>query len=976
VSGAERRATEDTSADLRRDVSGAERGASADTSAELRRDVRELGALLGRTIARQEGRELLELVERVRLLIRSDHGAAAETLAALEPATARRLVRAFGTYFHLANVAEQVHRERELAETHRREGAWLGQAVDRIAAADVPREQLVAELGRVALRPVFTAHPTEAARRTVLRKLRQVADLLDERERERARGDAAAERRVGERLEELIDLLWQTDELRIARPDVVDEARNAVYYLDALHEEVVPWVLETLAHELRRVGFELPPDARPLAFGSWIGGDRDGNPNVTPDSTRRVLALQHEHGIRCALALVDELRTDLSTSLRIAGATPELEASLAADLDALPELDPRYRRLNAEEPYRLKLTCMRQKLLNTRARLAEGRPREPGRDYADAREPLAELLLMRDSLLLDRGELIARGRVERAIRTLAAFGLGLATLDVREHAAAHHHAVGQLVDRLAEGTVPPAAGRAGAAAAERSGAPAAERSDVSAAARSRAQGPELPYAQRPRAARRELLARELASRRPLAPSPPPLDAAGMRTFETFRAIGESQRRYGPEVVESYVVSMCQGADDLLAAAVLAREAGLVDLDAGVARVGFVPLLETVEELRAADQMLEQLLADPAYRRLVALRGDVQEVMLGYSDSGKAAGIAASQWAIYRAQQRLRETVARHGVRLRLFHGRGGTVGRGGGPAHHAILAQPSGTLDGEIKLTEQGEVISDKYLLPRLAREHLELLLAATLESTVLHRHPRAPAAALTTWGEAMDVVAEASSERYRALVGDPGLPRYFVASTPVELLSELHMGSRPARRPESGGGIEGLRAIPWVFGWTQSRQIVPGWFGVGSGLAAARAAGLDAQLAAMHADWRFFRNFLSNVEMTLAKTDLTLAGQYVERLVPPHLRHLFDAICAEHALTVAELLRITGEPELLHGSPVLARTLRVRDAYLAPLHYAQVALLERSRADRAAGREPHPDVLRALLLSVNGIAAGLRNTG
>jgi phosphoenolpyruvate carboxylase len=903
--------------------------------AALRRDIRELGVLLGRTLVRQEGAEVLDLVERVRHLVRTDLKAAAAALEEADPSTATRLVRAFTTYFHLANIAEQVHRGRELAAIRAARGTWLSQAVRAIATAGIGPGEIAADVRHLAVRPVFTAHPTEAARRTVLTKLRRIAALLDEREQS---PDPAAERRVRRRLEELIDLLWQTDELRVARPDVLDEARNAVYYLDELHGDAVPHTLEALVDELGLLGVELPVETRPLRFGSWIGGDRDGNPNVHPGTILEVLALQHEHALRDALAVVDELRADLSSSVRITGVTQELEASLAADLERLPELEPRYRRLNAEEPYRLKLTCVRYKLLNTRRRLAEDDPREPGRDYLGAGELLADLAVVRDSLLLHHGELVARGQLERAMRTLGAFGLHLATLDVREHADAHHHALGQLVDR--------------------------------------AGGQAKPYDELSRDERGRVLAAELPSRRPLAPVPPPLDAAGSRTYETFAAIRRALDAYGPDAIESYIVSMCRGADDVLAAAVLAREAGLVDLDAGVARIGFVPLLETVEELRRAGALLDELLAEPAYRRIVALRGDVQEVMLGYSDSNKAAGIATSQWEIHRAQQRLRDVAQRHGVRLRLFHGRGGTVGRGGGPTHEAILAQPWGTLDGEIKLTEQGEVISDKYLLPSLARENLELTLAAAVEASVLHRRAWSSEAELSRWSEAMDVVSEAAFARFRGLVEDPDLPAYFFAATPVEVLGDLHLGSRPSRRPDSVAGVDGLRAIPWVFGWTQSRQVVPGWFGVGSGLAAAREAGLAEALHEMHERWRFFGTFLSNVAMTLAKTDMALAGHYARSLAPPELHRVYDVIVAEHDLTVAEVLRVTGRSELLAGNPVLANTLRIRDAYLAPLHLLQVSLMRHWRDDRDAGRTPDPAVARALLLTVNGIAAGLRNTG
>jgi len=882
----------------------------------LRADIRRLSTMLGQTIALHGGPDLLELVEQVRkesrvAIASGDDAAISALLTGLDSGTAVWLARAFSQFFQLANIAEQRHRAAELAGR-----APLHGIVQRLASADP--DEVNAVLARLELRPVFTAHPTEASRQTVLAILRRVAVALDEGVDD-------------DRLGAYVDQLWQTDELRPDKPTVADEARAVGWYMEQLGRGAVPDLLGELDREVRAAGFTLPEDARPLVLGCWVGGDRDGNPNVTPAVTREVLELYTDRALRIHESLLEQLLSELSISTRVVGVSEELRASLAHDRRLLPEVYAKRNRLNAHEPYRLKLSFIQARLANTRTRIASGSRHRPGVDYLGPHGYVDDLAVMDRSLRGHLGGRIADGALARALRTARALGLHLAELDIREHSGKHHAALAAVYEALG-----------------------------------------VPYSELTRAQRTELLAAELENGRPLIRRHYGLPEGARDVLGVFDLLHDVQHEFGREVAQTYIVSMCQGVDDLLAVAVLAREAFMVELCRDPrSSLDLVPLFETVEELAQAGALLDELLSVPAYRQQVRNRGDLQEVMLGYSDSNKGAGITTSQWEIHRAQRQLRDIGAKHGVRLRLFHGRGGSVGRGGGPAAEAVLSAPFGTVDATMKLTEQGEVVSDKYSLPALAHDNLEILLAAVLEATLEHQSSRIDGATLDRWDAAMNVVSDAARTAYRALVGHPGLPRFFSSATPVDELGELNVGSRPSRRPgRDAPTLDDLRAIPWVFGWTQTRMVVPGWFGLGSGLRAAREAGLSAQLDEM-AEWAFFTNLLGNVEMTLAKTDLRIAGHYVSELVDPELHPLFDVIVAEHALTTAEVLRLTGSERLLEHHPVLRTTLDVRGAYLEPLHHLQVELLAQRRRGVA-----DPDLHRALLLTINGIAAGLRNTG
>jgi len=859
-----------------------------------------------------------------------DHGATRaleELVATLSLDDAQVLMRSLSRWFQLMNLAEDNERVRRL---RRRERAHAGAAragslraaVEHLAERGATAAELRDMLAGAELRLVMTAHPTEARRRTTVEKLARIfARLRDLDERPPLPGDEAAAHRA---LAGTIQELWGSDEVRAASPTPLDEVHaGLVYFASTLHR-VVPELYRELeaAVEAAYPGTQIPVPPL-LTFGSWMGGDRDGNPNVTAAVTAEALEMMRTACLHLLSERLELLAQRVSLSDRLVERSPELEAALAQLAGRFPEAAARLQRRNPEEPYRRFFSLLVARVRATREGHAGG--------YASPAELLADLRLAQRSLLAGKGQFVAATQLHDTIRQVEVFGFHFARLDIREHAARHGAAIAEVLSAL---------------------------------------GVHAAYASLAPAERSALLAREIAQRRPLIPS----DLSGLsdetrEVVGTFRALGELLRGRHAGAIQSYVISGTEEPAHLLEVLLLMKESGLAEAGGRHALLRIVPLFESEDSLERSAETLRAVLEAPVYRSALRAVGEEQEVMIGYSDSNKDAGYVASGWATYRAQIALAEELERHGVAWVFFHGRGGALGRGGGPANRAIHAQPPGTVAGRMKLTEQGEVLSAKFSLPEIAHRELELAGSAVLVSTL------APAAgpdpgSLARYGEVMTEMARRSAEVYRDLVyGDPGLEAFFHAATPVDEISRLQLGSRPARRTPSRD-IAGFRAIPWVFSWTQARIVLPAWFGLGSALEE-HDLGL---LQEMEREWPFFSALLSNAEMACAKADLAVGRRYAELVEDREVRErIWSRIEAEFGRTCDALLAVTGQERLLAREPLLRASIDRRNPYVDPMSLLQVELLRRSRA---GGNGDDEELARASFLAINGIAAGMRNTG
>lgn len=920
-----------------------------DKDLPLREDIRLLGRVLGEVIREQEGREAYELVEQIRKLsvafrLKRDAQAGKsfdKLLKSLSGEQTVSVIRAFSYFSHLANIAEDRHHVRR-REIHERAGSLaagsLGHALERLHEAGVRPSEIAKTLQHGFISPVLTAHPTEVQRKSILDAERAIAELVEQRdslhtEREKQANEALIRARVTQ--------LWQTRMLRYSKLTVADEIENALSYYHATFLRQIPRLYTELEQALP--GHELKSFLR---MGHWIGGDRDGNPNVTAATLRQALQRQSEVALRHYLTELHELGAELSISARLAQVTPEMQA--------LAERSPDRNEHRLDEPYRRALTGMYARLAATLHALTGTEalrhavaPQDP---YATPEELLADLRVIAASLKSHHAEALIAPRLAPLMRAVQVFGFHLATLDLRQSSDQHELVIAEL---LAAARIAP------------------------------------DYAALDEAQRRALLLQLLADARPLRVVGHAYSDKTEGELAIFEAAREALQRFGREALRHYIISHTETVSDLLEVLLLLKEVGLMrgtlDSAGAVSDLIVVPLFETIGDLRLASTIMREFYALPGIHALVQRSGGEQDIMLGYSDSNKDGGVFTSSWELYRAEIALVELFAelkkKGAITLRLFHGRGGTVGRGGGPSYQAILAQPPGTVNGQIRLTEQGEVIASKYANPEIGRRNLETLVAATLEASLLHPTKNAPQSFL----DAAQELSDACFKAYRGLVYDSkGFAEYFFAATPIREIAELNIGSRPASR-KATRAIEDLRAIPWGFSWGQARVTLPGWCGFGSGVLAFLGTGAGREeklslLRRMVKQWPFFRTLLSNLDMVLAKTDLSIAQRYVELVEDKRLgKRIFAAIQAEFERTQEALALITGEKQRLAANPALARSIEHRFPYIDPLHHLQVELMRRYRAvppDKRAEDPSMERVQRGIHLSINGIAAGLRNTG
>ena len=915
---------------------------SADKNHPLREDIRLLGRLLGDTIREQEGDRIFDLIELTRqnsiAFQRAGDAKAKKQLESvlndLDADDTIAVIRAYSYFSLLANIAEDQHyirrrRAHDLAGARPREGS-IALAIERTLDAELPIDKLVAFFSAALVVPVLTAHPTEVQRKSILDLQKQIAQLLTERDRLQLTPEEDA--RNADALRRAVLALWQTRILRELRLTVEDEIENGLSYYQYTFLSEVPQLYSEVEDELGvAAGAATPISASFLRMGSWIGGDRDGNPFVSDEVMEYALAQHCTTVMNHYLDELDKLGSEMSQSVRLVGVSQALE-SLASDSpdDAIHRHDELYRRALIGIYARLSATARVLNLdLQQRPPVAKVRP------YANPAEFGDDLEIIIDSLAENHSNRIAGGRLRALRRAVDVFGFHLAALDMRQHSGVHESVVAELFLR--------GAGKSG-------------------------------YAQLPEDERRAWLLDELQVPRPLRSQFLDYSEATRNELAIIDMAADLRRRFGVEAVENYIVSMTSGVSDLLEVALLLKESGLlVPGDKPRLDLNLIPLFETIDDLRNSGKVMDTLFREPYFRTLLQSRGDVQEVMLGYSDSNKDGGFLTANWELYKAEVDLVKVFAEHGVGLRLFHGRGGTVGRGGGPSYNAILSQPPGSVAGQIRITEQGEVIASKYSDSEIGRRNLETLVAATLEATLLaskdhsHDHPG--------YYEALEMMSSHAYSVYRDLVYEtPGFVEFFRSATPIAEIADLNVGSRPASRRKSDR-IEDLRAIPWVFSWSLARIMLPGWYGFGSAVEHWVSVSGEKSielLREMYMKWPFFHALLSNMDMVLAKSDISIASRYVELVSDAQLgQQIFSRIEQEWHRTVHWLLTITGQKNLLEANPALARSLQSRSPYIDPLNHLQVDLLLRYR------RGEHDDSLkRPILLTIKGISAGLRNSG